>query len=143
MNENNGFQKALDHIRSTAGTEAAKGRKFERLMKKYLTEDPVYKERFSKVRLYSEWAEQQAEFDGNDMGIDLVAEEREEATAPFNASATRLTPGYQNPLSTPLSQLRHVTRSLLASSSIPAPNGGQMRKNDRTPETRLRRDPPQ
>ena len=76
MNENNGFQNALDHIRSIAGTEAAKGRQFERLMKKYLTEDPIYKERFSKVRLYSEWAEQQAEFDGNDMGIDLVAEER-------------------------------------------------------------------
>ena len=76
MNENNGFQSALEHIRSTAGTEAAKGRKFERLMKKYLTEDPVYKERFSQVRLYSEWAEEQAEFDGNDTGIDLVAEER-------------------------------------------------------------------
>ncbi len=76
MNENNGFQNALDHIRSIAGTEAAKGRKFERLMKKYLTEDPVYKERFSQVRLYSEWEEEQAEFDGNDTGIDLVAEER-------------------------------------------------------------------
>ena len=48
MNESNGFQNAMDYIRSTAGTEAAKGRKFERLMKKYLTEDPVYKERFSR-----------------------------------------------------------------------------------------------
>ena len=76
MNENNGFQKALDHIRSTAGTEAAKGRKFERLMKKYLMEDPVYKERFSQVRLYSEWAKHQTEFDSKDMGIDLVAKER-------------------------------------------------------------------
>ena len=66
----------MDHIRSIAGTEAAKGRKFERLMKKFLAEDPVYKERFSQVRLYSEWAEEQAEFDGNDTGIDLVAEER-------------------------------------------------------------------
>ena len=76
MSESNGFQKVLDHIRSTAGTEAAKGRQFERLMKKYLTEDPVYKERFSQVRLYSEWAKEQAEFDSTDMGIDLVAEER-------------------------------------------------------------------
>ena len=76
MNENNGFQNVMDYIRSTAGTEAAKGRKFERLMKKYLTEDPVYKERFSQVRLYSEWAEHQTEFDSKDMGIDLVAEER-------------------------------------------------------------------
>ena len=76
MSESNGFQKVLDHIRSTAGTEAAKGRQFERLMKKYLMEDPVYKERFSQVRLYSEWAKEQAEFDSTDMGIDLVAEER-------------------------------------------------------------------
>ena len=33
----NGFQRVLDHIRSIAGSEAEKGRLFERLMKTYFT----------------------------------------------------------------------------------------------------------
>ena len=44
-------------------------------MKKYFGEDPVYKERFSQVWLWSEWASIQPGFDGADTGIDLVAEE--------------------------------------------------------------------
>ena len=73
----NGFQRTLDHIRSIADSEAHKGRLFERLMKTYFGEDPVYKERFSQVWLWSEWASIQPGFDGADTGIDLVAEERE------------------------------------------------------------------
>ena len=73
----NGFQRTLDHIRSIADSEAHKGRLFERLMKTYFGEDPVYKERFSRVWLWSEWASIQPGFDGADTGIDLVAEERE------------------------------------------------------------------
>ncbi len=44
-----GFQRTLDQIRSIADTEVKKGRLFERLMKTYFTEDPLYKERFSTV----------------------------------------------------------------------------------------------
>ena len=73
----NGFQRTLDHIRSIADSEAHKGRLFERLMKTYFGEDPVYKERFSQVWLWSEWPSIQPGFDGADTGIDLVAEERE------------------------------------------------------------------
>ena len=73
----NGFQRTLDHIRSIADSEAHKGRLFERLMKTYFGEDPVYKERFSQVWLWSEWASIRPGFDGADTGIDLVAEERE------------------------------------------------------------------
>ena len=72
-----GFQRVLDHIRSIAGTEAEKGRLFERLMKAYFQEDPLYRDRFSDVRLWSEWAATRLDFDGADIGIDLVAEERE------------------------------------------------------------------
>ncbi len=71
-----GFQRTLDHIRSVAGSEAEKGRLFERLMKTYFLEDPLYRERFSDVRLWSEWAAARPDFDGADTGIDLVAEER-------------------------------------------------------------------
>ena len=72
-----GFQRTLDHIRSIADSEAGKGRLFERLMKTYFIEDPLYKERFSGVWLWSEWASRQPGFDGADTGIDLVAEERQ------------------------------------------------------------------
>ena len=73
----NGFQKALDYIRSQAGSEVEKGRLFERLMKTFFIEDPLYKERFTHVWLWSEWANLKSSFDGGDTGIDLVAEERE------------------------------------------------------------------
>ena len=72
-----GFEDALQHIRSTAGTEAAKGRLFERLMKRYFSEDPLYRDRFANVWLWPEWAAERPEFDARDTGIDLVAEERD------------------------------------------------------------------
>ena len=74
----NGFQRVLDHIRSIAGSEAEKGRLFERLMKTYFTLDPIYRDRFTNVWLWPEWAATRPEFDGADIGIDLVAEERED-----------------------------------------------------------------
>ena len=75
----NGFQRVLDHIRSIAGSEAEKGRLFERLMKTYFTLDPIYRDRFTNVWLWPEWAATRPEFDGADIGIDLVAEEREDS----------------------------------------------------------------
>ena len=42
----------------------------------YLTEDPDYKQQFSEVYLYKDWAELQTGYDANDIGIDLVAKER-------------------------------------------------------------------
>ena len=72
-----GFQKTLDHIRSIAESEVHKGRLFERLMKTYFTKDPIYRERFAAVWLWSEWASERPDFDGTDTGIDLVAEERD------------------------------------------------------------------
>ena len=73
----NGFQRALNHIRSSAGSEFEKGRLFERLMKAYLRQDPLYRERFLTVWLWSEWAETRPDFTAKDTGVDLVAQERE------------------------------------------------------------------
>ena len=70
------FQRTLDHLRSIADSEAGKGRLFERLMKTFFLGDPLYQERFSDVRLWSEWAAARPDFDGADTGVDLVAEER-------------------------------------------------------------------
>ncbi len=71
-----GFQEVLDHIRATSESEAQKGRLFERLMKTYFEQDPLYHDRFAKVSLWSDWAAGQYGFDGTDIGVDLVAEER-------------------------------------------------------------------
>ncbi len=73
----NGFYTALDYIRANANTQYGKGRLFERLIRTYLLEDPFYQKRFSEVYLWSEWAELRPEFDGVDIGIDLVAQERD------------------------------------------------------------------
>ena len=73
----NGFYSALNYIRENANTQYGKGRLFERLIRTYLLEDPFYQKRFSEVYLWSEWAEHRPEFDGVDIGIDLVAQERD------------------------------------------------------------------
>ena len=70
------FLDVLDQIRSMAESESHKGRLFERLMKTYFREDPIYADRFSNVWLWSEWSQRMPGFDGADLGIDLVAEER-------------------------------------------------------------------
>ena len=50
---------------------------FERLMRTYFTLDPLYESRFVQVLPWAEWAAVRSDFDAQDIGIDLVAEERE------------------------------------------------------------------
>ncbi|MCG9129823.1 DEAD/DEAH box helicase family protein [Candidatus Poribacteria bacterium] len=73
----NDFYDSLNFIRENANSQYGVGKVFERLIKTYLLEDPFYKRRFSDVYLWYEWAEIRSEFDGNDLGIDLVAEEHD------------------------------------------------------------------
>ena len=72
-----GFQGTLDYIREVAKTQHKKGELFERLMLKYFSEDPDYKEQFSDVWLWKQWAQLRTEYDGRDIGIDLVAKKRD------------------------------------------------------------------
>lgn len=74
---NTGFQSTLDYIREAAQSERQKGDLFERLMLTYFSQDPDYKEQFSEVYLYKDWAALQTGYDANDIGIDLVAKERQ------------------------------------------------------------------
>ncbi len=60
-------------IRDRVHTVQGQGQVFERLIKAFLTEDPLFKGRFKAVRLWHEWPGRGAE---HDTGIDLVAEER-------------------------------------------------------------------
>ena len=74
---NLGFQSVLNYIREHARSERQKGDYFERLMLKYFTEDPDYKDQFSEVYLWKQWAELRTDFDGTDIGVDLVAEKHD------------------------------------------------------------------
>ena len=73
---NKGFQRVLDYLISAAENQARQGREFERLMKAYFIQDPLYEGRFSDVWLWSEWAKRRSDFDASDTGIDLVAKEK-------------------------------------------------------------------
>ncbi len=70
------FQTMLEQIRAISDTEVEKGRTFERVMREYFREDPVYSDRFSDVWRWSDWAARHHGFSGKDTGIDLVAQER-------------------------------------------------------------------
>ena len=91
---NYGFQQTLDQIRAESGSHAGRGALFERLMRRYFREDPLYADRFSDVWLWSEWAATQTDFTGQDTGVDLVAEEREGGCCAiqckFHAPETRI-----------------------------------------------------
>ena len=71
------FHRTLDQLRSIAENEREKGALFERLMRKYFTEDPLYRDRFANVWLWAEWPAHYPGFDRADTGIDLVAQERD------------------------------------------------------------------
>ena len=68
------FQTTLQQIRDRAQNTSEQGRLFERLIKTYFRQDPVYQDRFSKVWMWTEWATYKG-IDRTDTGIDLVAEE--------------------------------------------------------------------
>ena len=67
---------ALEHIRDTASSERDKGTKYERLVRFFLKNDPLWKSRLSEVWMWSSAPTN----DGADIGIDLVAQDKEDGT---------------------------------------------------------------
>lgn len=65
----------LDTFRSAAVTEREKGTYFEELIVCYLRNEAAYRDRYSEVWTFSQWAELQG-MDKRDTGIDLVARTR-------------------------------------------------------------------
>ena len=55
--------------RDFAGTNADRGKLFERMIKRYLQTEPIYKAQFERVWLWKEWPGRETQ----DVGIDLVA----------------------------------------------------------------------
>ncbi|MBF2759979.1 MAG: DEAD/DEAH box helicase [Ectothiorhodospiraceae bacterium AqS1] len=91
------FKRLLQSLRDSSRSAGLveQGRLFERLMKRWLSVDPLYIARFSEIRSWSEWASERSDFDGRDMGIDLVAAEREgegfcAIQCKFHAPGTRI-----------------------------------------------------
>ncbi|WP_407533553.1 DEAD/DEAH box helicase [Acinetobacter baumannii] len=66
------FFDLINTYRTTAKTEREKGTYFELLCIKYFENEPFYKEEFSRVQTYTDWAKEQG-LSGKDTGIDLVA----------------------------------------------------------------------
>ena len=72
---NRGFQSILDYIDERSSSPYRKGEFFEKVMRQYFLADPIYKDSFSEVYLWNEWAALKG-LEGTDTGIDLVAQER-------------------------------------------------------------------
>ena len=64
----------LDWLRSSSKSEREKGTYFEELVVAYLRNEPAYKDRYSDVWTWKEWAPLHG-FSAKDDGIDLVAQE--------------------------------------------------------------------
>ncbi|PYC77362.1 damage-inducible protein [Streptomyces tateyamensis] len=62
-------------IRETSDGNRDRGTRFEELMVEYLSTDPQWNEQFTQVWMWSDWPE--AADDKRDVGIDLVAQDRE------------------------------------------------------------------
>ena len=71
------LQSVMDYIDEKSTSSARKGILFERLMRQYFLTDPIYKDRFSEVYLYKEWASLDPSRNPRDIGIDIVAVEED------------------------------------------------------------------
>jgi predicted helicase len=72
----------LESFRTAAVTEREKGTYFEELICTYLRNEAIYRDLYSDIWTYADWAIQQG-LDGRDAGIDLVA--RTNGTGEFHA----------------------------------------------------------
>jgi predicted helicase len=76
------LSKLLENYRQTSQTEREKGNYFEELIVTYFKNEPTYKDLYSDVWLYADWAKERG-VDGRDTGIDLVA--KTDATNEYHA----------------------------------------------------------
>ena len=81
------LQKLLDSYRTAAVTEREKGTYFEELILSYLRNEATYRDLYSDVWTYAEWAKLQG-LDKRDTGIDLVA--RMQGTGEYHAIQCKL-----------------------------------------------------
>ena len=68
------FNELLKAIEASNFSQRDKGTDFEKLSLDFLTNEPTYKDQFTKVQMYSDWAKEHKdlESDARDIGVDLV-----------------------------------------------------------------------
>ena len=76
MVQGSSFSRILDKYRKGAISQRDKGNKFELLMQRYLKTDPMFSAKLENVWLWNDFFAKD-QFGGKDVGIDLVAETRE------------------------------------------------------------------
>jgi predicted helicase len=81
------LQDLLNTYRKAARTEREKGTYFEELIRVYLRHEPTYRDLYSDVWTWADWAKQQG-IDARDTGIDLVA--KTQGTDEFHAIQCKL-----------------------------------------------------
>lgn len=74
MDNTTALEAVLSGMRSAAASERDKGTAFERLVRSYLTQDFLWREKFSDVWMWSDWPDRGGR---GDAGIDLVAKDAE------------------------------------------------------------------
>lgn len=82
-----GLREIIDDYRHAAATEREKGTYFEELILCYLRNEATYRDYYSEVWTYADWAKEQG-IDKRDAGIDLVAKTR--GTEEFHAIQCKL-----------------------------------------------------
>ena len=73
------LQQAIKIIRDTATNDTEVGTAFEKLAKVFLENDATQTQQYSKVWTYTDWAKNREGYSQHDIGIDLVAELRDES----------------------------------------------------------------
>ena len=124
-----GFQQTLDQLRLQAASEAEKGALFERLMKRYFRQDPMYVDQFSKVYRWSEWAAVSPASTPRTPASTSWPKTVLAAIAPSSASSTHPGPAYRRNISTRSFQPRHVTRLRAELSLTQATSGDRTQKD--------------
>ncbi len=82
------LEKLLDTFRQAAASEREKGTYFEELIICYLRNEATYRDLYSDVWTYAQWADLQ-KLDKRDTGIDLVA--KTQGTGEYHAIQCKLT----------------------------------------------------
>lgn len=76
-----GLRGVINYIREESTSQYRVGNEFERLIKRYMRVDPIYKRRFSDVWLWREWTAGRTDYVANDIGRDVMAAELAEQEA--------------------------------------------------------------
>ena len=139
------LQTLLDRFRAEARTEREKGTYFEHLIVQYLRVEPCYRDRYSEVWTYADWARgdgSQYAMNAADDGIDLVVKTRgtneyHAIQCKFYAADHTLQKADIDSFFTASGQQPFVHRIIVASTDRWGPRAEQSLHNQQPPVTKI------